>query len=170
MNRLLLLMPLMLAILAGCKSDETSTPTTSQPVAADTYFPLQVGDRSVRVQLAVEPDETQRGLMYRESMGPDEGMIFIFPGPDQRGFWMKNTRIPLDIAYINPEGVIREIYPMHPGDTTTVASRGKDIQFALELNQGWFRENKVTPGARIDLSQLVAAMKARGDDTSVITN
>ncbi|MBL9186147.1 MAG: DUF192 domain-containing protein [Opitutaceae bacterium] len=116
------------------------------------------------MQLAVRPAEHQRGLMERRDLGRDDGMIFIYEKPQQLSFWMKNTPAPLDIGYINASGVLEEIYQMHPFDETTVSSRGTQLQFALEMNQGWFRAAGVKPGARLDLAALAAALRERGMD------
>lgn len=116
----------------------------------------------VRMQLAVRPAEMQRGLMERRDLGRDDGMIFVYERPQQFQFWMRNTPTPLDIGFFNPEGRLEEIYPLHPFDEKTVTSRSSQLQFALEVNQGWYRENGVKPGAVLDLKALAAALKARG--------
>lgn len=125
-------------------------------------FAIKLGARTVQMQVAALPAETQRGLMFRQAMGEDEGMLFVFDRPQQMSFWMRNTTIPLDIGYIDPEGVLREIYPMHPRDERPVASRSSRLQFALEMNQGWFRRAGVKPGDRLDLRALAEALRARG--------
>lgn len=132
------------------------------PMTVDDFFPIRIGDRVVQMQVAALPAEVQRGLMHRQSLGPDEGMLFVFMRPQPLGFWMRNTTIPLDIGYIAPDGELREIYQMHPLDELTVQSRGRDLQFALEMNQGWFRKNNVKPGAKLDLKAVADALRARG--------
>lgn len=133
------------------------------PKSVDDRFAIKLGERTIQMQVAILPAETQKGLMYRKSMGADEGMIFIFDRLQQMSFWMRNTEIPLDIGYIDAEGVLREIYPMYPHDERPVASRGR-MQFALEMNQGWFRTAGVKPGAKLDLVALVEAIRARGQN------
>jgi hypothetical protein len=78
------------------------------------------------------------------------------------GFWMRNTPTPLDIGFFNRQGMLEEIYALHPFDESTVQSRSTALSFALEMNQGWFREHGVKPGAQLDLKALAAALKARG--------
>jgi uncharacterized membrane protein (UPF0127 family) len=134
----------------------------SEPKTVDDFFPIKIGDRTVRMQVAALPAEVQRGLMQRKSLGADEGMLFIFMRPQPLGFWMRNTTIPLDIGYIAPNGELREIYALHPLDEKTVQSRGRDLQFALEMNQGWFQRNGVKPGAKLDLKAVADALRARG--------
>jgi uncharacterized membrane protein (UPF0127 family) len=126
------------------------------------WFTIKVGDQSVRMQLAIRPPEMEHGLMGRTDLGRDEGMLFIFGEPQQMSFWMHNTPTPLDIGYFTPTGELAEIYPLHPFDEAPVKSRNDRLQFALEMNQGWFHERGVKPGAKLDLKALAAAMKERG--------
>lgn len=128
----------------------------------DDWFAIKLGDRTVRMQLAVRAAEQEKGLMFRRAMAADEGMLFVFDRPQPMGFWMRNTEIPLDIGYLGPDGVLKEIYPMYPHDERTVSSRNREIQFCLEMNQGWYRQNGVRPGARLDLGAVGAALLARG--------
>lgn len=140
----------------AARADKVTAPKT-----VSDYFAIKVGDKTVRMQLAVLGAEMQRGLMGRRDLGRDDGMIFVYEKPQQMTFWMRNTPTPLDIGFFNPEGVLEEIYPLHPFDETSVPSRGTRLQFALEMNQGWFAQNGVKPGARLDLKALAAALKAR---------
>jgi uncharacterized membrane protein (UPF0127 family) len=77
---------------------------------------------------------------------------------------MHDTPTPLDVGFFDPAGRLKEIYQMQPFDETTTKSRSQDLQFALEMNQGWFSANEVRPGAALDLTELFAALKARGFD------
>lgn len=135
--------------------------TTTAKTVAD-FFPIKVGDKTVRMQLAVRPLEMQRGLMERRDLGRDDGMIFVYDKPQQMSFWMRNTPTPLDIGFFDASGVLQEVYPLHPYDERSVASRGSELKFALEVNQGWYRDNGVKPGAKLDLGALAEALKARG--------
>lgn len=114
------------------------------------------------MQLAVLAPEMALGLMFRQELGRDEGMLFVYPKPEQMSFWMRNTPRPLDIGFFNPQGVLKEIYAMHPYDETFIRSRSQQQQFALEMNQGWFSANGVKPGTTIDLKAVAAALKERG--------
>ena len=135
---------------------------TSNPKTGADYFPIKVGDRVARMQLAVRPGEMQRGLMERRDLGPDDGMIFVYEKPQQMSFWMHNTPTPLDIGFFGRSGALEEVYPLHPFDEKTVVSHSRELVFALEMNQGWFRENGVKPGAQLDLKALAAALTERG--------
>ncbi len=152
------------AALAGCgrvNSVEAAPPAPKSPAE---FFPIAVGGRVVRLQLAVRLPEMQRGLMERRDLGPDDGMIFVYERPQRLSFWMRNTPTPLDIGFFRGDGTLAEVYPLHPFDETPVASRAEDLQFAVELKQGWFREHGVRPSARLDLDALRTALRARGFD------
>jgi uncharacterized membrane protein (UPF0127 family) len=151
---------LMLACATGCDADKPVASAPTKTVAD--YFEIRVGGRPVRMQIAVREAEMARGLMDRRDLGRDEGMLFVYDRPQRMGFWMRNTPTPLDIGFFSRQGVLEEIYPMHPFDESSVQSRGTMLSFALEVNQGWFREHGVKPGAQLDLKALAAALEARG--------
>jgi len=87
--------------------------------------------------------------MYRFSLRPDQGMVFVFAQPQQLGFWMKNTFVPLSIAFIDSQGRILNIEDMAPQTEATHPSRGLAL-YALEMRKGWFRDHGVQPGDRVD--------------------
>lgn len=125
----------------GCRADkqETSVSLTE----------LKMGAATVKVEVARTEEESRIGLMNRDHLPADQGMLFIRPSPGQASFWMKNTRIPLSIAYLNSEGTIVEIYSLTPGDLRPVTSISHDIAYALEVNAGWFQKKGVTIGDRV---------------------
>ena len=151
---------LALAMLTACGGDDAAKNAALK--TAQDYFPIKIGARTVKMQVAALPAEVQQGLMFRKTMASDEGMLFVFTAPQQMGFWMRNTTLPLDIGYIDPTGELKEIYPMYPLDERSVSSRSRNIQFCLEMNQGWFKANGVKPGDKLDLKALAEALKARG--------
>lgn len=142
----------------GCGGGKPDQPG---PKTAEDHFPIKVGSQTVRMQIAALPPELERGLMFRQKLGESEGMLFVFTRPQQMGFWMRNTTIPLDIGYFNAAGELVEIYPMYPRDERSVTSHSRDLQFALEMNQGWFRDHGVKPGDRLDRKALADALRAR---------
>lgn len=149
---------------AGC-GDRAPPPAAVAAVrTVSDHFPIKLGDRTVQMQLAILPAEQERGLMQRPDLGRDEGMIFVSATPRTETFWMRNTPEALDIGYFTPEGELAEIYPLLPFDERVVSSRSNRMQFALEMRQGWYSENHVAPGARLDLKALSAALTARGFD------
>ena len=160
LNRVLIVCAAFAAVgaLSGCGREEK--PAEVKTVAD--YFPIRVGARETRLQLAVQQTEQNRGLMDRRSLGSDEGMIFVYAQPKQMSFWMHNTLIPLDIGFFDAKGVLREVRQMFPHDERSVPSHSAEIQFAVEMNQNWFRDRGVKPGDKLDLAALKAALEARG--------
>ena len=151
--------------LAGCGGKQDGAKTETVKLASE-YFPIKVGDRLVQMQLAVVMEEMQRGLMGRRDLGADQGMIFVYQRPERMNFYMRNTPTPLDIGYFKADGRLQEVYPMYPYDEKTISSRSEAIQYALEMNQGWYKANEVKTGAQLDLKALAAALKARGFEPS----
>ncbi len=149
-------------LLGGCARSEPKVP--SAPKTAADYFTIKVDAHPVRMQLAILRAEMERGLMERREMSHDDGMLFIYLRPQRMSFWMRNTHLPLDIGFFNPAGELVEIYQLHPMDENPVSSHSDRLQFALEMNQGWFKANGVRPGAILDLKTLISAMKERDVD------
>lgn len=109
---------------------------------------VKVGGYRFAVEIAQSDYQRSRGLMFRESLKRDQGMFFVFEDERHRSFWMENTLIPLSIAYINAKGVIVSIHDMKPLDRTPVNSLSP-AKYALEVDQGRFKELKIKPGAKI---------------------
>ena len=109
---------------------------------------IDVDGKSMLVELAYKGDTRARGLMYRDALPKNEGMLFIYPDVKPRSFWMKNTRIPLSIAFIDANGYILKIADMKPLSLKHTRC-DKDVSYALEVNQGWFKANGVTVDDRI---------------------
>lgn len=144
-------------LMPGCSRDSQTS-----PAGLDEFFLLTLGGHQVEVQLAITSAEKERGLMQRKSLGENEGMLFIYNQPRTMSFWMRNTHIPLDIGYFSDEGILLEIHPLFPHDEKLVGSHSDAVQYALEMNQGWFSTNGIRPGAGIDMEGLSAAIEARG--------
>jgi uncharacterized membrane protein (UPF0127 family) len=109
---------------------------------------LQVGEHSVKVELATTYADRQQGLMHRDSLPSDTGMLFVYKDEKIRSFWMKDTRIPLSIAFANRRGEIVRIDDMTPFDKSSTSSL-VPATYALEMTKGWFSEHGITPGAKI---------------------
>ena len=116
-----------------------------QNLAATT---LKVGMHSIRAQLAITPQQRQIGLMHRREMPSHEGMLFVFDEPSRQCFWMRNTLIPLTIAYLADDGTVVNLADMQPQSDESHCS-AKPVRFALEMNQGWFAKRGIKPGMRI---------------------
>jgi uncharacterized protein len=110
---------------------------------------LGVGGKAVTAEVADEPREREMGLMFRKQLAPDSGMLFVMPGPEHAAFWMKNTTLPLSVAYISEAGLILEIHDLQPLDERPVPSTFSNIAYALEMEQGWFAKNRILAGDRI---------------------
>ncbi len=121
---------------------------TAQPPLPTITLKAENG-RAITAEVADETHERTAGLMFRENLATDSGMLFVMPRPDRAGFWMKNTLLPLSIAYLNSSGVILEIHDMKPHDEKTVASVFPTVAYALEMDQGWFQKAGVNPGERL---------------------
>jgi uncharacterized membrane protein (UPF0127 family) len=107
---------------------------------------LTMGSKSVVAEVAITHQQRAVGLMFRKSIGPRSGMLFVYGKPDWRSYWMKNCFIALTIAYIGPDGTILEIHDLEPNNTQPVASRSGNVQYALEVPRGWFVANGVGKG------------------------
>lgn len=114
---------------------------------------LIINAHNARIKLSVEVADNnrtrQRGLMFRKNLSKNHGMLFVFAGERHRRFWMKNTYLPLSIAYVNRYGIINEIYDMKPLDSSRVYPSLYPAQYAIEVNRGWFKRNKIKKGCRV---------------------
>lgn len=107
---------------------------------------LWVGPHELVAEQAVTEQQRSTGMMFRQEMGENEFMLFVFPYPAQLGFWMKNTYVPLSLAYIDPDGTILEIHDLEPLNEVPVESASHHVQYVLETKQGWFERNNVRTG------------------------
>ena len=110
---------------------------------------LTVGGQTLNAEIAQTHAARQQGLMHRDSMPADHGMLFVYKNEEVRGFWMKDTRIPLSIAFANRKGEIVRIADMTPFDTSRVSSLAP-AKYALEMNQGWFEQHGIEKGMVIE--------------------
>lgn len=122
----------------------------SQQVAKFPVVSLNTGIHLIKAELAATPAERQQGLMFRKKMGPNEGMAFQFEAPAYPlCMWMKNTLIPLSVAFIDESGKIINIEDMQPQTTDSHCAK-KPARYALEMNLGWFRQKNIKPGSVIE--------------------
>jgi uncharacterized protein len=129
---------------AGCNSAKTVDPFGLRTVN------LMVGGVSLKAEVAEDDQSREMGLMFRDSLPEDRGMLFIFDQPHQASFWMKNTEIPLSIAFLGNDRVISEEKSMRPYDETLIQSRSDKIRYAIEVNAGWFDRHRVQPGTKVE--------------------
>ena len=119
------------------------TSTAGLPVIS-----MDVGGHRVRAEVARSPDEQSRGLRYRRELGKNDGMLFVYAEERRLGFWMKNTFVPLSVAFIDDDLEIVHIEDMVP-QTTESHRSPVPVRYALEVNRGWFEDNGVEVGAQV---------------------
>lgn len=110
---------------------------------------LWLGSQEVVAEVARRPVEIATGMMFRESLAEGHGMLFVFPNADRRSFWMRNCRVPLSAAYIDPEGVILEVVDLEPMDERPVPSQSDRVQYVLEVPRNWFQKHGLGPGTLV---------------------
>lgn len=133
-------------------ADDARKPAAATMPAPTTLPSVEVtlGTGRFTLEVADDPAEQETGLMYRRSMAADHGMIFVFPWSDVRGFWMKNTLIPLDIVYLDDEAAVLNVEQMIPLDLSAVRSDGR-ARYAIELNAGTAKRVGIKRGDRVAL-------------------
>ena len=109
---------------------------------------VSVAGHPLKVELALQEEQRMQGLMYRKALGKDDGMLFVFDEPAYHSMWMKNTLIPLSVAFIDANGRILNILDMQPQTLDTHTAAGP-ARYAIETNIGWFERNKVQAGDRV---------------------
>lgn len=131
-------------ILSGCGAGE------------DPY--VEAKGARIYVEIADTPEARAEGLMFRPSLPEDRGMLFVFPEPQTLAFWMRNTSIPLSIAYIDRDGTVLEIHDMEPYSLESVSSRQPAL-YALEVNRGTFEGLGIEPGDRLRLPEDLSEVR-----------
>jgi uncharacterized membrane protein (UPF0127 family) len=121
------------------------------PVLADAplkIIPLTINKHTVRVEVVQKDEDRMKGLMFREKLGKNDGMLFIFDDPGYHSMWMMNTLIPLSVAFVDRDGVILNVEDMEPKTTDSHMAAGPAL-YAIETNKGWFAERKIKPGDKV---------------------
>jgi uncharacterized membrane protein (UPF0127 family) len=144
------------ALLAGSLVPLAAAQPAGERVQPQPTLPrveIQAGMHLIKAEVASTGETRQRGLMMRERLGPNEGMLFVFEQKAGHCFWMRNTLIPLSIAFIDDDGTIANVEDMAP---RTEASHcpARPIRFALEMEQGWFAKRGLKAGSRLSQPQL----------------
>jgi hypothetical protein len=109
---------------------------------------LSAGIHLIRAEVANTLDSRAQGLMFRKSLGANSGMLFVFLDVSTHCMWMKNTYVPLSVAFMDEQGTIVSIHDMQPQNETSHCA-AQPARFALEMNQGWFAQKGIKPGAKI---------------------
>jgi uncharacterized membrane protein (UPF0127 family) len=151
-----------LVLLCACREEPPAqAPAVAAPQQASTQPPaapagapqpklptvkLWVGASELTAEIASTVRQIQTGMMWRTNMAEMEAMLFVFPLPQSVSFYMRNTLLPLSCGYIDANGTLLEIYDMKPRDETPIPSASSQIQYVLEVNQGWFERHNVRTG------------------------
>jgi len=142
---------LIVFIISGCTSDPI---TTSQSILT---IRTESGKVNINVEISDTGQKIQQGLMYRESLDEDSGMLFIFQNEKPVSFWMKNTKIPLDMMFVSADGIINEIkvnvQPCLSDPCTTYPSK-HPTKYVIEVNAGFSEKSNIQVGDRLDLTTL----------------
>lgn len=147
-RRVVLMVALLAIGLLGGDCDDKDP--RRQPQTGLPEITLRLGEQDFTLEIADTPQTRQIGLMHRDSMPADHGMIFVFGEEEVLGFWMRNTRIPLDIVFINAVRQVVSIKQMKPYDLTSTSS-DKPALYAIELNAGAAARAKVKVGDRVPI-------------------
>ena len=115
---------------------------------------LSAGMHVIQAELAQTPDQRSTGLMFRTAMGTNEGMLFRFEQAGQQCFWMKNTLLPLSVAFIADDGSVVNIESMSPQTLDSHCST-TPVRFVLEMNDGWFAKRGIKPGSKLQGAPFV---------------
>lgn len=115
---------------------------------------VEIGAKKISAEIANTPEARQKGLMYRQKMSDDEGMLFVFPDSAPRCFWMKNTLIPLTAIFINDEQKIINAKDMQPLDESTHCSSAP-AKYVLEVNQGWLTKYKLSAEKDVKFNKMI---------------
>jgi uncharacterized membrane protein (UPF0127 family) len=128
---------------------DTTTLYSDKPLPKLPIVKLWLGKHELATEIAASPQELATGMMYREAIGEDEGMLFILPIPQRASFYMRNTKVHLSCAYIDAEGTILELHDLEPRNEEPVFAKSSNVQFVLETKQGWFERHGVAIGTVI---------------------
>ena len=109
---------------------------------------LNAGIHNIQAELAQTPEQRATGLMFRQALGPNDGMLFVFEEPAQQCFWMKNTLVPLSIAFVADDGKVVNLDEMKPRTLDSHCSE-KPVRYVLEMNEGWFKKRGIKAGSKL---------------------
>ena len=144
-----------LLLAAACNGDKAPL---RPPANAPQGVVLQVAGRPVRVELALDEPSREHGLMFRTELADDAGMLFIFPDESVRSFWMKNTLIPLDMAFITSKGTLVNVGHGQPGVEVPGVWSDAPALMVLELRAGWCADHGFKPGDHVDVPPELLAL------------
>ena len=141
---LALLLSLPASLFLPCGPAEAKDPET-----APKFKKILVGKTPLRVEVVETLEKQERGLMFRQSLPENEGMLFVYREPQELAFWMRNTFIPLDIVFVSADGIILNIHQARPLDESVLYRSAGSAKYVIETNQGWFSRHGIRPGDRV---------------------
>ena len=124
-------------------------PADAKEPEAPKFKKIVVGKTPLRVEVVDTLEQQERGLMFRQSMPENEGMLFVYKEPQEMSFWMRNTFIPLDIAFVGADGIILNIHQARPLDESVLYRSAGSARYVIETNQGWFSRHGIRPGDKV---------------------
>ena len=122
------------------------TPALAQPLPV---LQLRAGMHLIRAEVAADYETRGRGLMYRKTLAPNSGMLFVFDAPALQCMWMKNTDLPLSVAFLDAQGAVINIEDMQPHTEDSHCAK-RPALYALEMEQGWFARRGIKAGMKLD--------------------
>ena len=157
-----LFLSLALALVA-CDGRQTAVAPSAE-LGLETRFPVRMGFVLSQLRVAATDLEKARGLMGVTKLADEEGMAFMYEAETRMSFWMKDTPLDLDIAFVARDGTVLEVRTMTAGDTETTSSLSDQVRFAIEMRAGWFGHFGVKPGDKVNVDDMRSALQARGFD------
>jgi uncharacterized membrane protein (UPF0127 family) len=154
---------LALSVIVACstnhKRDDAAAMTPPEPIKPATpgptvYITTPQGELAVEVEVVQTPPKIERGLMWREHLAPDAGMLFFMGAEDDWAFYMRNTLIPLDMIFITKDLTIAGIVERAEPKTETLRRVGKPSLYVLEVNGGWTQKRQVSAGAKVRFERM----------------
>ena len=128
-------------------------PLLTSACARQGLVDIRVGGVGARVELAVTDEHRRRGLMQRQSLAADEGLLMVFPETQVVQLWMLNVPIPLDVGFFDDSGALLHTLSMQPDGGRRIYRSSAPARYALEMNSGWFDRHGIGPGARLEIAR-----------------
>jgi hypothetical protein len=151
---LLLAAAALVVLQSGCREERNGMPPEPRKTAVQESRPgrirVEIKEAVLWAELADRPASREQGLMFRRSLPEDEAMLFVFEYPQMQSFWMRNTYLPLDIAFLSEQKVIINILTMKPLDEGPRYRSLAPALYVIETNAGWFQKNGIKPGDRAE--------------------
>jgi uncharacterized protein len=144
--------PVNVVVLPGVEGSGAPGDNVEATVVPEATTSATVNGQSLALQVVASPETRARGLMFYRELAQDAGMLFVFPVDGQQSFWMRNTFVPLSVAFLDAERRIINIADMQPLDDQTFHVSAGPARYAIEVNQGWFAARGIEPGAVVEFT------------------